>query len=409
MAIEQRIGRIDRIGQQREVFVFNLVTRGTLEEQVLHLLDEKISMFELVVGEVGAILGGLEEERDFADLMLDAWLETTEASRDRGVRRARPAPATRRGSSTRAPRRSTTRCSAKTSRPREAEPMSELRDFVADLLERQGAAVEAVEPDGLDVLAPAPVRKAMGWPELARLGFGAERAAGAIADRARGRLARPVRRAARRRRPLEPSGRCVPADAVRGAERPRTRARARARSAERGLALPGHDRDLDTLPAAGLPLHRRVGREARGAGLARLQPRHRRGHQTTCSRGCGRRWRKMPDWQAPDPATRRAAGPGWNAATLASAGASAARSAGAREHRAVPARHAPAARARPQPGPRLSRRSAQRVAEAARGAGRVRKASGRRPTGSARRCGSRPSSANTAPSSTTCATTTRCA
>jgi superfamily II DNA or RNA helicase len=81
MAIEQRIGRIDRIGQQREVFVFNLVTRGTLEEQVLHLLDEKISMFELVVGEVGAILGGIEEDRDFADLVLDAWLETTQASR----------------------------------------------------------------------------------------------------------------------------------------------------------------------------------------------------------------------------------------------------------------------------------------------------------------------------------------
>ena len=34
MAIEQRIGRIDRIGQQREVFVFNLVTRGTLEQQI---------------------------------------------------------------------------------------------------------------------------------------------------------------------------------------------------------------------------------------------------------------------------------------------------------------------------------------------------------------------------------------
>jgi SNF2 family DNA or RNA helicase len=85
MAIEQRIGRIDRIGQQREVFVFNLVTRGTLEEQILHLLDEKISMFELVVGEVGAILGNLEEDRDFADLMLDAWLQTTEASRDEAL------------------------------------------------------------------------------------------------------------------------------------------------------------------------------------------------------------------------------------------------------------------------------------------------------------------------------------
>jgi SNF2 family DNA or RNA helicase len=81
MAIEQRIGRVDRIGQQREVFVFNLVTRGTLEEQVLHLLDEKISMFELVVGEVGAILGGIEEDGDFAELVLDAWLETTQATR----------------------------------------------------------------------------------------------------------------------------------------------------------------------------------------------------------------------------------------------------------------------------------------------------------------------------------------
>jgi superfamily II DNA or RNA helicase len=82
MAIEQRIGRIDRIGQQREVFVFNLVTRGTVEEQILHLLDEKISMFEMVVGEVGAILGSLDEEREFADLMFEAWLHTTEASRE---------------------------------------------------------------------------------------------------------------------------------------------------------------------------------------------------------------------------------------------------------------------------------------------------------------------------------------
>jgi superfamily II DNA or RNA helicase len=81
MAIEQRIGRIDRIGQCREVFIFNLVTRGTLEEELLVLLDEKISMFELVVGEVGAILGGLEEERDFSNLVLEAWLNATEPGR----------------------------------------------------------------------------------------------------------------------------------------------------------------------------------------------------------------------------------------------------------------------------------------------------------------------------------------
>ena len=41
MAIEQRIGRIDRIGQVREVFVFNLATSGTIEDQVLRILDEK--------------------------------------------------------------------------------------------------------------------------------------------------------------------------------------------------------------------------------------------------------------------------------------------------------------------------------------------------------------------------------
>jgi hypothetical protein len=82
MAIEQRIGRIDRIGQLREVFVFNLVARGTLDDAVLRLLEEKISMFELVVGEAGAILGSLEDEREFPDLVLDAWLETTDQGRE---------------------------------------------------------------------------------------------------------------------------------------------------------------------------------------------------------------------------------------------------------------------------------------------------------------------------------------
>ena len=81
MAIEQRIGRIDRIGQSREVFVFNLVTAGTIEEQVLGLLEEKISMFELVIGEVGAILGSVDEEREFPDLVLDAWLKTSDVAR----------------------------------------------------------------------------------------------------------------------------------------------------------------------------------------------------------------------------------------------------------------------------------------------------------------------------------------
>ena len=81
MAIEQRIGRIDRIGQTREVFIFNLVAAGTIEEAVLRILDEKINMFELVVGEIGAILGEVDEQQEFSTLVLDAWLQSTEQAR----------------------------------------------------------------------------------------------------------------------------------------------------------------------------------------------------------------------------------------------------------------------------------------------------------------------------------------
>lgn len=81
MAIEQRIGRIDRLGQMREVFVFNLVTAGTIEDAMLRILDEKINMFELVVGEVGAILGEIDDQAEFSSLALDAWLHTTQEAR----------------------------------------------------------------------------------------------------------------------------------------------------------------------------------------------------------------------------------------------------------------------------------------------------------------------------------------
>ena len=64
--------------------------------------------------------------------------------------------------------------------------MGALRDFVADVLESEGAAVEPVEPEGLDVLAPESVRATMGWPELARLGFGAALPAGAMPIRLEG-------------------------------------------------------------------------------------------------------------------------------------------------------------------------------------------------------------------------------
>ena len=75
MKIEQRVGRLHRFGQTREVFVFNLCTAGSLEARILSVLNEKIRMFELVVGEVGSILGNLEDGEEFESLVLNLWLQ----------------------------------------------------------------------------------------------------------------------------------------------------------------------------------------------------------------------------------------------------------------------------------------------------------------------------------------------
>lgn len=51
-------------------------------------------------------------------------------------------------------------------------PGGRMQAFVASLLRREGALVEEIEPEGLEVLAPLPVQRALGIGELARLGFG---------------------------------------------------------------------------------------------------------------------------------------------------------------------------------------------------------------------------------------------
>jgi superfamily II DNA or RNA helicase len=73
MRIEQRVGRLHRIGQSEPVRIINLSARDTVEDHVLEVLDQKINMFELVVGEIGEILGNLEDEREFENIVLDLW------------------------------------------------------------------------------------------------------------------------------------------------------------------------------------------------------------------------------------------------------------------------------------------------------------------------------------------------
>ncbi len=80
MRIEQRIGRIHRLEQKKDVYIYNLSAADTVEAYILELLDAKINMFQLVIGELDMILGNLKEKRDFEDLIMDIWSRTQNES-----------------------------------------------------------------------------------------------------------------------------------------------------------------------------------------------------------------------------------------------------------------------------------------------------------------------------------------
>jgi len=72
MKVEQRIGRIHRIGQKRKVYIFNLALTDTIEEYVLERLYHKIDLFQQSVGELSEILTRLEQSgRNFEDEVFD--------------------------------------------------------------------------------------------------------------------------------------------------------------------------------------------------------------------------------------------------------------------------------------------------------------------------------------------------
>ena len=74
MMIEQRIGRLHRLGQQEDVAIFNFSMHNTIEAHVLNLLSRKIRMFELVVGELDLILSEVEDHKTFEHAIQDIWL-----------------------------------------------------------------------------------------------------------------------------------------------------------------------------------------------------------------------------------------------------------------------------------------------------------------------------------------------
>ena len=76
MRVEQRIGRIDRIGQQHPVKVYNLVFDNTVEHRVREVLEEKLLIIleEFGVDKLSDVLDAEESETEFERLYRDALL-----------------------------------------------------------------------------------------------------------------------------------------------------------------------------------------------------------------------------------------------------------------------------------------------------------------------------------------------
>ncbi len=62
MRVEQRIGRVDRIGQEHPVSIFNFHVKGTIEGRILDVLEQRIRLFEESIGGLDPILGEAETD-----------------------------------------------------------------------------------------------------------------------------------------------------------------------------------------------------------------------------------------------------------------------------------------------------------------------------------------------------------
>jgi hypothetical protein len=75
MKIEQRIGRLHRFQQDRDVTVFNLSVKDTIDDYVLHILYQKIDLFTMTIGKMETVLAELNEgsqdiQKTIAEILL---------------------------------------------------------------------------------------------------------------------------------------------------------------------------------------------------------------------------------------------------------------------------------------------------------------------------------------------------
>jgi superfamily II DNA or RNA helicase len=100
MRIEQRIGRVDRIGQRQVVRAFNLVLADSVEHRVRDVLEEKLAVIlaEFGVNKTGDVLDTAEAEVVFERVYRESILapETVERSVESALAQVRQAAAARR-------------------------------------------------------------------------------------------------------------------------------------------------------------------------------------------------------------------------------------------------------------------------------------------------------------------------
>ncbi|TFD97533.1 DEAD/DEAH box helicase [Jeotgalibacillus salarius] len=74
MKLEQRIGRIHRLGQEKDVEIIYLLNKNTIEERIWTLLENKVHLFEAIIGEHEQILSTerIEAEKYLEDALMNS-------------------------------------------------------------------------------------------------------------------------------------------------------------------------------------------------------------------------------------------------------------------------------------------------------------------------------------------------